>query len=314
MDAQNIGIAMNDYENEDILASAISLFLAIKKTGKRVFLKPAKNCDFLPEKIKQSSRLLISIKKDLSEIYYEKKDEEINLFLTPKNKKISKKDFSFDVINEDEETCCDVVISIGIGNFASLEKLAKKDVDDLFKSRIINIDNNPLNERFGEFNIVEQNASFCKIIKIFLSKINEGVLSPNISTFLLSGINKEESQTINSLIKRGGAIEDVQKVKTVISVLKNFSRDKNLCISFLENTDNDSLSFAIKFLKNDIELENFIILLKKNNIVCVCFLKNETLLRTLKNAFGGQEKNNGLIFSLKTANIEVAKQKILTLI
>ena len=87
--SQNIGIVIADHENVDFVATALVLFLITKKLNKQAYYKLNKNLPIFPQ-LKTIPQIVLSVNKQISDIFYEKTDKSIKLFLTPQDRDIFK--------------------------------------------------------------------------------------------------------------------------------------------------------------------------------------------------------------------------------
>lgn len=297
--SKNIGIIINDKEN---LIPGLALFLYLKEKHKEVFIKINQALVF-PNIKTDFSKIIFHTTKEVSEIYYEKKENEINLYITPKEN-LSKNDFSCDLIKEAGTFCCETIFSLGFKNFKELETLAEHSFKNIYSAKIINIDNSHLNKRFGTINLIENNASLAKII--FNELENE--LEETMSTFLLAGVKDGEIGTIEKILNKGGKIDSTYKVKSLEKTIVNLTKENNIYISELDNIENQDLPFIIQFLKICLQIPCFMLILNKET--CIFYSKNEKILNKIKETFNAKQKNNGIIFHKENLD----KQEVLNII
>ena len=224
--SQNIGIVIADHENIDFVAAALVLFLIAKKIGKQAYYKLNKNLPIFPE-FESNPQIVLNVEKQISDIFYEKTDSSIKLFLTPQDKNISLKDLTCEIVDSKDVMCCDLIIAIGFKNSKELEDISKDDFRNINKANIINIDNSHLNKRFGKINLIENGAS---ISKVLFNNLEESIIDKNIASLLLSGIKEGEIGTIQKLTEKGGKLDTVYKVKSLISVLNKIEFKENIYI------------------------------------------------------------------------------------
>ena len=299
--AKNVGIIIRDDKNKDAVASAIALFLISKNINKSVHYKINKNSTVFPEKQEYPPKIVLTFEKELSDLFYEKEKNKTRLFLTPKDKNFSLKDLNYELVKSKREVCCDLIIAIGFKNFRELEIDAQENFESLYGAKIINIDNNHLNKRFGAINIIENGASISKIVFNNLKNYYDDDL---VSTIFLSQIKQGENITKNEILNKGGDIASFQKIEKLISVLSTLEDINNIYLSEI-NTDKNTLVFVINFLKNYLEIPNFMLLLNKRD--CISYFENNDYLELIKNHFQVKIKNKGILFSKQ--NLE--KQDIL---
>ncbi len=142
------------------LSAALALFYTLKELGKNVNLI----AEEFPEKlqflvppldfISSPKNFVISIPKrvaEISQIYYEKNDEEVKIHVTVDKGRISKEEISFYFENAKP----DVIITVGIQDFQKTLEGKLDSFGFLLGAPIINIDNaNTDNKKFGQINVV----------------------------------------------------------------------------------------------------------------------------------------------------------------
>jgi len=106
--------------------------------------------------------------RDISQIYYEKDRDKLNIFIDYKNGSISPEDIS--LANEIQPPEFDLLITIGVDNLATLEDFAEDNFKLFYEKPIININNNLEAETFGQVNILKDNPLAQIIIASFLDK------------------------------------------------------------------------------------------------------------------------------------------------
>ncbi len=219
-DAKNICLIPSLKEPESIVAS-LALFYTLKELQKNVNLV----IDELPEKLNflvpsldflaSPQNFVISIPKavaDVSQIYYEKGEESLKIHLTVNKGRVEKEKLSFYFQNAKP----DLVITVGIQNF---QKELASNLDAfgfLLDAPILNIDNQPENQKFGKLNIVEEQALSETVFNI-IQFINESLVTKNVANCVLAGLmlyyENFKSQRVTSaafeltaqLMKKGAA-------------------------------------------------------------------------------------------------------------
>jgi hypothetical protein len=165
---QTISEAKNIYlipsKEPEAIAATMALFYTLKELGKNVNLL----IETLPENLKfltpsadfisYPKNFVISIPNKLanvSQVFYEKKDDALKIHLTIENGIIKKDDLSFYF----SEAKPDLIITIGILDYQT----RLKDMDAfgfLLDSPVLNIDNSAENKKFGKINLIENKPLF----------------------------------------------------------------------------------------------------------------------------------------------------------
>lgn len=173
----------------DSIPASLALFYTLKKLSKNVnlFLENfPKNLEFLTPSldfISYPNQFIISIKdleEDISQLYYEKDENNLKLFFKLKKGVIRKKDISFDWTWEKP----DLIVTLGIKEQEEIGKFSKK----IEKVPILNIDTQKKNKRFGKINLIDSDSTLTEIITKVIKSIDENLFEENISTCLLTGL------------------------------------------------------------------------------------------------------------------------------
>src|SRR3989344_1642061 len=199
-EAKNICIIPSQTHEPESLSSALALFYTLKDLGKNVNLITGQfheNLGFLipsPEVISQPQNLVMSTPRrlaDVSQVYYEKTEEQLKIHVTLNKGSIKKDDVSFYFENAKP----DVVITLGIQDFE--QELASR-LDSygfLLNSPVINIDtstplsasNHPENKKFGAINIIES-TSLSEIALNLVPLLPESKTIKEATNCLLAGM------------------------------------------------------------------------------------------------------------------------------
>jgi nanoRNase/pAp phosphatase (c-di-AMP/oligoRNAs hydrolase) len=197
--ANQILVVFKQNWKNDTVASAIALYLWLKKNGKTVDIisddfEVPQNLKFLNgiEEIKKSlnniQKFIIKLNlKDnkIENFSYDIQDDNLKIFITPKEGEFSNDNLS----SEKSAFLYDLIISINSPDTNSFGKIREKNIDFFFETPIINIDNSPENEYFGQINLVNNlSSSTSEIIYDFLKTNFKSDLDENIATCLMAGI------------------------------------------------------------------------------------------------------------------------------
>ncbi len=215
-------ILLPSYPNKDALASAFALSLLFKNIGKTATLA----CENISEYtdslsfLKKPENILSSIagardfvltfstvRNKILDVRTEKNEEEVRIYLTPENGSIDPRDFSF----IPAQFKFDLAIVIGSVDKEHLGKIYEENPDIFYEVPVLNIDNHPENELFGQVNLVDITASSTsEIIAETLEGVDARIMTENVNESLLSGIIS--------------ATESFQKKNTTPKALKIASR------------------------------------------------------------------------------------------
>ncbi|MFA5431324.1 MAG: hypothetical protein WC319_00355 [Candidatus Paceibacterota bacterium] len=340
---KNIGILTKINASDDAIGATLAIFFALRKTNKKIFFP----LDELPDKIdeilknKEQKKFHISLEEDISEVYYEKNNKGIDLYLTPKNGNIHNESYSCKIISGTESLLSnspyDILITIGIQEFQEVEELCSNNLDQLYGCTIINIDSDLNNQNYGEINIVEDDQSLSQAISCLIKLLGQEYINPESASFLLYGLtissknvyNKRNIPTIKWLLKKGGHLnlisDNEPKVKILELALTNlsFSEAENIYISALSEKNmliskatSKDLPFVIEKIKNFFKIPSFLLLWESQNsplsVKGIFYSENKSDILKITNNFKGISKNNGVMFLTEELSISTAKDKILS--
>jgi len=348
-DAQSVFVLASKNSGVDSLGSALSLSYTLNNMGKIV--------NFFPEQIpKKYSPLLplkaipeefvISVKgKEISELYYEKENQILNIFLSSKNTKIKKQDIKFTTPQERNagRQESDLLITVGIERLEELGDFYEKNFKFFYQTPILNVDNKLLNNKFGNINLIFNNLPIAviltKLINAFQKNPNE-----NIKTWLMAGIiefsqkreiNQEVLESISDLTKKDlnyqkiinffNSKEESNQTKLLEIALKKLVLFKSRHLPFIYITKKDfqnsgsapkDLGFVLEKLINKFfRFSSFLLLWETNtpdnDIKGVFYSSNNNSIKKISNHFDGEKKGKGIIFNTKEANINDAKTKLI---
>lgn len=188
------------HPKEDVIASAFSLFYAFQERN----VKAQIICD-TPEEVMRSLAFIHAtptVQKELagardfvlrfqtkynpiSEVRTEKDEEELRIYITPKNASIDPRDFSF----QPSSFSHDVVIVLGAADKERLGNCYLTNPDVFYEVPVVNIDFQSSNELFGAVNVVDLTAStVSEIVAEILEMGSQNKYPPFISEYLLAGI------------------------------------------------------------------------------------------------------------------------------
>ncbi|MFA5742437.1 MAG: hypothetical protein WCX77_01470 [Candidatus Paceibacterota bacterium] len=359
--ANRIAILTHDDPSQDAAGAALALFFSLKNINKIVNIPSLRN---IPEPIallarkEEQKTFLISLKKNVSEIYYEKKDGEVKLYIKSKKESIKLEDFSFGAITSrdidgfseinQEKKPADLLISLGIENFQTIEKTIEKNPDQyLPQIKIINIDNRDLNQKYADFNLVEKNSTLSQSCAHFLKNFGSSLVDKDVSNALLYGFasflkgSKQASRQgsilfLSWLAKNGADFslwadeeKEAPKQNLLAETFKKieFCGDAGFYCSALAEKDFESagaspkdLGFVISKIKTRLFLPSFLLLWKaeakngSNKIMGIFYSDKEEYVEKMNQYFEGRKKGTGLVFLSRQSDLASAKKEALNAI
>jgi hypothetical protein len=254
--AKNIKIIFPENPDDDVLGSVLALYAAFRQLNKKVSLLNER----LPQKAKrflsfEKKKIMITLNEEVSEIYYEKKGNHVDLNIVPKNKDFNSENFSWEIVPEktnnkdDGEPSVeplDLIIIIGISRFEEVEKYLPTDEEELFACTIVNIDKNITNENYGDVNIVEKDF-LTKTIALLIKELTEYSFAIEVFDFLLFGffsqkrLSPRDISTIKWITNNNGTLDSYFKYQNeqkplwatyLEEALKNISTSENNDVVF----------------------------------------------------------------------------------
>ena len=278
-DKKKILITFKKHFDGDAIGSALALKLFLEQLGKHVeivcadFVLPSQ-FTFLKHsnKIKSSfdglNNFIISIdieKTGISELSYDTKDNNLRIFLTPKNGYINREDIQ----TSQSDFKYDLIITIDTPDLSSLGNIYTDHENFFYSKPIINIDHQANNEHYGQINIIDLPASTsAEIIFELLQKSQEELINRHIAQSLLTGIvagtnsfkkNKVRPQTLQVASKlvdlgadRAFIIKNLYQTKSIAtfkiwgSVLSHLKEDKELSLVWSTITRDDFIRSGAK--------------------------------------------------------------------
>jgi len=197
--AQDILITFRKTWNGDSVASALALYLFLKKTGKKVDIAAEKfsqnePMSFLPSHadikstIENVRKFIVSLDisgKKISQIKYNINNDALDFVVSVKNGSFNHEDVSSHTNNFKY----DLIITLDTPDLESLGKIYDENTDLFYRIPVINIDHHANNEEFGQINYVELTAvSTTEILYSLFNNYAPDSLDENIATCLLAGM------------------------------------------------------------------------------------------------------------------------------
>ncbi|MCK5416626.1 DHH family phosphoesterase [Candidatus Parcubacteria bacterium] len=197
--SQNILITFNKNWNGDAVASALAIYLFLKKLNK--------NCDLVAENYKQKDlfnflpyhdkiknnfnalrKFIISLditNTKIEKIKYKKNTNSLDFIIFPQKGFFKKEDIEV----KSGKFKYDLIITLDSPELESLGDIYELDTEFFYHTTVINIDHKSSNENFGQINLIELSAvSTSEIIYNLLSKYSDEAITEDIATHLLTGL------------------------------------------------------------------------------------------------------------------------------
>ena len=180
-------------EGPEAIALTLALFYTLKELDKNVNLiieNLPENLKFLAPSldfISHPKNFIISIPNkvaQVNQIFYEKNDDALKIHLTLEGGNIKKDNIAFYY----SETKPDLIITLGIKDYAAQLATKLNNFGFLLESPILNIDNEQDNKKFGKINLLD-NSSLTVIISDLIKALdNKESMSKEQAICLLSGL------------------------------------------------------------------------------------------------------------------------------
>jgi hypothetical protein len=224
-DSKNICIIPS--KDPEAISSAMALFYTLKELDKNVNLiieDIPENLKFLSPSldfISYPKNFVISIPTNvakISQIYYEKNNEALKVFLTLENGTIKKDNISFYF----SETKPDLVITLGIKDYSKELSGRLNPFGFLLDSPILNIDsedfdkdNEQKNKKFGRINLIGK-ISIAETVFNLTKNINENSAKCLLTGLVICTDNFKKNITADIfeiasiLMKKGSSLEEIK--------------------------------------------------------------------------------------------------------
>lgn len=197
--SRHVLVTFPSHDNGEAASSALALKIFLEKQNKQVdivsdgFVLP-KNLSFLPlaNKIRSAISHLqkFIVKVDITNtpidtISYDIKDNFLSIYLTPRSGLITRNELR----TAQSTYKYDLIITLNSPDKESLGGIYLDNTDLFFRTPIINIDNRPNNEHYGQINLINLTASGSnEIVYQTIFQNNENEIDANIATSLLTGL------------------------------------------------------------------------------------------------------------------------------
>lgn len=352
----------------DSLPASFALFFILKKLGKNVNVAAKE----IPEKFHFLSELnslpsrefVISVdasEKNISEIRYEKNEKNLKIHLCLDRGQIGEKDISFPPLRGGAELKkdnfsgenFDLLITLGANSLEDLGEMFSQNSRIFYETPILNIDNRPSNENFGEVNLVEVTASISETVTNLIKSMGSGkeeLLDGKIASLLLTGIiwssqnfrnpktRPKTFETSALLIEKGAChqkiIQHLYKQKGISQIRLlgrileklNFREAKNIYSASLTDKDfqecqasSKDLGFALEEMKFNFRyLPNLLILWEGRAspllIKGVFYSPHPGHLQRILENFEGVSRGEGVLFLIREGELVAAEEKVLKIL
>ncbi len=307
--------------NGDATASALALFLFIKKMGKTPEIASSKalnnnkSLEFLPayseikNHLNNLRKFIVSLniqQAKISQIKYTIEENLLNFIISPAEGWFKPEN----VTTRAGEFKYDLIITLGIADLESLNELYDANIEFFYKTTIINLDHQAKNENFGQINLVDLNAiATSEILFQFFKKYKSELINEDIATCLLAGIIQQTKNfktdnltprillTTSQLITLGARREEIvnylYRSRSIASlklwgkILNNLKSEKNNELLWSQFKFQDIPSADIN-INNLNEVVDELIAKVPNTKIIVIFLEQATnktkiIIYTLKN-------------------------------
>ncbi|MFH1610442.1 MAG: DHH family phosphoesterase, partial [Patescibacteria group bacterium] len=239
--SSNILIVFKKNYTIDSVASSLALFNILKKQDKEVSIACdrfelennfsfLKNIDLVKDKLINLRRFIINLhlkNAGVEEFSYDVNDNELKIYITPKNGFFEEKD----ITTGSSDFIFDLIIVMDSSDLESLGDIYEDNRELFYKVPIINIDHSTTNENFGQINLIDlKSVATSQVIYSFLKNKFDDIDS-DIATLILAGI-----MTKTRAFKTSNVTPDVLAVTSELislgadrgMVVKNLYQSKNL--------------------------------------------------------------------------------------
>jgi len=307
--AQNILITFKKTWSGDEVASALALFLFLKKMDKNVEIAAEQFSQdqlysFLPA-YKEINNSLDNLRKfiislditntKVSQIKYQQEENKLNFIISPQDGFFT----ADDIEAHSGGFKYDLIIIVSSPDLESLGKIYDNDTEFFYQVPLINIDHKSNNEEFGQINFIELTAvATSEILFSLFESFSRELIDENIATCLLAGIIAETRSfktpnitphallTASQLISMGARREEIVNQlyrSRSLNVLKLWGRvlarlsstlDNKLVWSTLNSADFSKTNSSEKDLTDVID--ELIISIPQAKVIVIIYETNGT--------------------------------------
>jgi hypothetical protein len=285
--------------NSQSATAAKALLLSLKKLNKNATFLEVENAflEAVPKKITKEPQadFLISIKEGgskLSQLFYEKtRSGGLDLFLKTDGKELKKDDIILKPLKQRQ-----FLITIGLDSYEELPLIFREK-----PSFILNIDNQEINERFGDINIVEVDKSLPEIIFAITKSLSNIIFAKDLN---------EAKKSEASLLRK--SLENLQ-----------FTQKPSLLFSSLSHADiieakaePKDIKYALgKICSGIFPFQNFLLLWEQNfsplSVRGVFYSPDgQSLANKVADRFVSSQKDNSVIFNTNEKDLKKVKSQI----
>ena len=197
--SQHVLLVFGQDKNPDAIAAALAMQNFLQKQFKQAdivsggFSVPG-TLKFLPgigqikPTLEHLQKFIIKVdvsKTNLDTISYDVKDGNLAIYLTPRQGILTKNELR----TAQSSFKYDLIITFGVRDLESLGEIYHNNTDLFYRVPVVNFDQHPGNEHFGQINIVELTAtSTCEVLYNYLVQLGEAYLDEHIATAILTGM------------------------------------------------------------------------------------------------------------------------------
>lgn len=206
--AKNILVLPSSPPDGDSIGSALALYLALQKKGKKVTVVAADPVPdaykFLPDSQTVESDynfghdFIVTLdvaNTGFKDLQYEVKDHKVNIIITPEHGQIEPGNL---MINQDASKF-DLIITVDTAEVKQLGKVYEANQDLFEKLTVINIDHHPSNTKFGNLNLVSPDkAATTLMLTEMFQAYDSSVIDSDVATLLLAGLITDTGSFQNS--------------------------------------------------------------------------------------------------------------------
>jgi hypothetical protein len=283
--------------------------------------------------------------REISQIYYEKEKDSLNIFIDYKNTPLCHEDIS--ITNDQKPASYDLIFTIGVENLATLDEFTEENFKLFYERPIINISNILSTETFGQINIIEDSPLSQLIAstalpfgkKLFTSEVKD-LLQQSASAYLQkSGNHQKLVSILEFLANTDLASEPICKTpiasaphlppnniaRLIARAMERMEIDLRSNIPFFFIDDNDfadtgtnikDVALIASHIKQNQRLQfpGFAIVWQKpnnkNTFDALLYFKDQEKTKDVWRLVGGESRGGALLCSVNAENSDQAKIQI----
>ncbi|MEK7104137.1 MAG: hypothetical protein AAB842_01900 [Patescibacteria group bacterium] len=298
-------VILTPKDNAESLEAGKALLLSLRKLGKNATLLEATDCPITEKTPKTNDKnpqadFLISIKEGgskLSQLFYEKTNAGLNLFLKTDGKELKKEDIVLRPLKQEQ-----LLIAVGVDSYEKVPSALKER-----SNFIINIGNQTANQWFGDINLVEYSQPLEEISFEIIKILGEMLFEKDIS------LSPSPPAGASLLKKTFSSLRFDKKLSLLVAKLSH--------LDFIESkAQAKDIKLSLEKLVSGIfPFQELLLLWEQNSsplsVKGIFYSKSsQENVKKVAGLFPSQQKDNSLIFKTEETNLQKVELQIINIL